>query len=213
MLISFSKNDRHCDLYNKGGARNELSFYSSILKKCANPVFFDIGANIGFFSKNLAEYCSEVHAFEPVSIAFDSLKENTKEIGIIKTNKIGLSNEEGSAEIMLSSSHNQGHTLDRRIVKKFNVFHGGETEWIKIITLENYCKKNNINNIDLLKIDCEGFEKNAILGLGDYSENVKNIVFENYFEEDLEPILNHCSSHQLTKLNINNQPMYLLQKA
>lgn len=211
-MISLSKNDKHCELYNQGAAAKELEFYSKILRENKDPIFFDVGANIGFFTKNLCMYCKQIHAFEPVSIVFDSLKENIKGINKIKANKFGLSDKNYNAEILLCSSHNQGHTLDERMTKKFKNFYGEKTEVIKLKTLENYCIENQVPYIDLLKIDCEGLEKNVILGLGDFVNNVKNIVFENYFEEDLKYILDHCCNHKIFPLNINEQPMYILIK-
>jgi len=47
-------------------------------------------------------------------------------------------------------------------------------------TLDNYCKKNNINKIDLLMIDVEGNELNVLLGAKKLLKlgNVENIIFE-----------------------------------
>ena len=38
-----------------------------------NPVFLDIGANIGSFSFGVQDLCAEVHAFEPQPIIFNMM--------------------------------------------------------------------------------------------------------------------------------------------
>ena len=51
-----------------------------------------------------------------------------------------------------------------------------------MIKLENYISKNNIDYIDLIKIDTEGYENETILGLGDKIKNVKLIFFEHHYD-------------------------------
>lgn len=46
------------------------------------------------------------------------------------------------------------------------------------IRLDTFLKKNNISNIDLLCIDLQGYELNAIKSLGKYICNVKYIITE-----------------------------------
>lgn len=46
------------------------------------------------------------------------------------------------------------------------------------IRLDTFMNENKIKNIDLLCIDLQGYELNAIKSLGDYLENVKYIISE-----------------------------------
>ena len=45
--------------------------------------------------------------------------------------------------------------------------------------------KNNINLIDILKIDTEGSEYDVIVGLGKNIRNVRCILFEHHYDKSL----------------------------
>jgi len=49
--------------------------------------------------------------------------------------------------------------------------------------LSTYIEKNEITNIDILKIDTEGFELNVIKSLENYSKIVRNIYFEHHYDD------------------------------
>ena len=46
-------------------------------------------------------------------------------------------------------------------------------ESIEITTLDSFCNKNNIEFIDFLKLDVEGYEMNMFLGANDFISNKK----------------------------------------
>ena len=48
--------------------------------------------------------------------------------------------------------------------------------------MKNYLIDKNLKNIDFLKIDTEGYEKETILGLGEKIKNVKLIFFEHHYD-------------------------------
>ena len=54
---------------------------------------------------------------------------------------------------------------------------------IKIITLDEYISKKKIRNIDILKIDTEGFELNVIKGLTLNHKIIKFIYFEHHYDD------------------------------
>lgn len=54
---------------------------------------------------------------------------------------------------------------------------------IKVLRLDEFIISNNINKIDLLKIDTEGFEYNVIKSLGSKIYNVKLVHFEHHFDD------------------------------
>ena len=51
-----------------------------------------------------------------------------------------------------------------------------------IIPLKEFMIKEKINQVDLIKIDTEGFEYNTLLGLGDYIKKMKFILFEHHYD-------------------------------
>ena len=54
---------------------------------------------------------------------------------------------------------------------------------IKIITLDHFIENNEIENVDLLKIDTEGYEFNIIKGLSKHSNKIKLIYFEHHYDD------------------------------
>ena len=53
---------------------------------------------------------------------------------------------------------------------------------VKMILLYDYLVEKNINNVDFLKIDTEGYEYETILGLRNKLKNVKLIFFEHHYD-------------------------------
>ena len=54
------------------------------------------------------------------------------------------------------------------------------------ITLSDYSKKNNIDNIDFIKIDTEGYELEVLKGAKDILPNTKMILFEHHYDDMIE---------------------------
>jgi len=119
----------------------------------------DIGANVGCHTFNLAKLVGEygkVFAFEPMLPAFRKLKRNYElnNFKNIKLEKLALSNNEGQS----SSSFRTSWTMDGRDNKE------NLNEVVSFTTVDSYCDKNGINNIDFIKIDVDGFEYKVLKG-------------------------------------------------
>ena len=76
---------------------------------------------------------------------------------------------------------------------------------IKMDRLDKIVKEFNINEIDILKIDTEGYDFNVIKGLGDSIKIVRYIYFEHHFhdmltkEYNLTDIHNYLITHNFEK--------------
>ena len=53
---------------------------------------------------------------------------------------------------------------------------------MKQLIFEEYLTKNNINHIDLLKIDTEGYEYEVLRGLKENISKVSIIIFEHHYD-------------------------------
>lgn len=133
---------------------------SKVLIKKGDKVL-DLGANIGFTALLYLSFgASKVCAFEPVSNL-------VKRLRAIKSDKINvfdyaLSDYNGVSEIYLSTTHNQGHTLNEEFVKHFSrVFCRIKKEKVKVTTLDTLFKDEKF---DFIKIDVEGMEDKTICG-------------------------------------------------
>jgi FkbM family methyltransferase len=163
----------------------EHFFISEVLKdhlKVSNPILLDVGANIGKYSLMLSNEFpnARIFSFEPNKNTFDILKGNVKD----KTEciNVGLGSEMKTGKIY---TYADGVTSSHASIYSdvFKVFH--EAEKIvdinfEMITVEDFCAKKGIKEIDLLKIDTEGNELEVLKGCGKMlSEGrIKIIQFE-----------------------------------
>lgn len=161
---------------NDGNLSGEYWF----LKKL-NPleikVIFDVGANVGNWTKKVIESIpdAQIHAFEPVPNTFKLLETNTRKIQKIKRNQLGLSSVSGQLRFnYYPNSSYLSSAFDHDLGK------GGEQLEVDVITGDEYCKTNEIEEIDFLKIDTEGFESNVLMGFRCMFEEhrIKLVQFE-----------------------------------
>jgi len=131
----------------------ETNLVLSNLKE--NSVFFDIGANFGYYSLIVAKNVkgAKIHSFEPVKTTFNHLKKNidiNKFNRIIKPNCLAVSDKEGEVR-MTSYLYSGDHIVKYESTNKGLIP-------VKTITIDKYIEENNISNIDFIKCDIEGAE-------------------------------------------------------
>jgi FkbM family methyltransferase len=162
--------NRNHDLYSNG----ELS----IIKKIAtlNPnILVDGGANIGKYSKVLHQYIpqAKIYAFEPVESTFDVLKEK-----IIGMNNVIPINQGFFSETIKKNIHLFNSNTHSSLYKVHD--EGDRTIEIDLIKGDDWMQKNGIEKIDLLKLDLEGAEFDAIKGFEKHihDQKIRAIQFE-----------------------------------
>jgi FkbM family methyltransferase len=146
----------------------KVSGESKLLKRLfstqVSPVIFDVGANQGTWIAEVLAACpgAELHAFEPQGQLAENLAARYPSMVV---NSIGLSAEAG--ELVLYDYQNQegtGHaTLLKGVIDGVHQGLPGE-RGVVVNTLDAYCERKDICNIDLLKIDVEGFEFEVLKG-------------------------------------------------
>ena len=142
-----------------------------------NKVVVDVGANIGIFSLYSTVYDTKVvYAFEPVKETYDILVENIKrnelENRIIPINK-GLGDVEERKMISYTCGGDEGAYIIPRSESGVNK---PKIQEIKVITLDDFVKENNIERIDFIKMDTEGYEENILLGAKETIKRWKPIL-------------------------------------
>ncbi|EKE26016.1 MAG: FkbM family methyltransferase [uncultured bacterium (gcode 4)] len=144
---------------------NEYNFREYFLKINEWKIFLDIGSHIWKWSvmlvnkKNITSYC-----FEPNPETFKYLKENIDLNNL--SNKVfpfnyWISNIEWKMNFHM---HPQSAMSWLISVSDLDKFEKNNVVNVKIIDIDTFICANNlqINNIDLVKIDVEGFEENVI---------------------------------------------------
>lgn len=134
------------------------------LKKYINnsSVVFDIGANTGLFTEEILSLYpkAKLHLFEPVTEYFlQSLNkfQNNKNVTI---NNYALADKKDIVEMWVDRENLGWNTM----VSKKRTY-GMRSTNVPMDTLDNYCSKNKIDKIDLIKIDVEGAEYRVIEGM------------------------------------------------
>ena len=135
-------------------------------KKNKSAIVFDIGANVGEWSKNVSRINSDakIYSFEPIKSTFENLKSNLDTFSNISTINLALSSEEGVFEIY-NYGENSGTNSFHNI--KNNKSNSYKIEKINTTTIDLFTTENNIDNIDFIKCDTEGNDYNVILGCSD----------------------------------------------
>jgi len=126
--------------------------------------FFDIGANIGQHSLFMSLYAQQVHSFEPYSAVSQKLERHIElnKITNIQLHKVGLSNQQEELDFYAPTGRNQGiGSFDAGTVSKGNKNLGK----LALVCGDEYLAAHNLQDISLLKIDVEGFEKNVVTGM------------------------------------------------
>jgi FkbM family methyltransferase len=175
-----------------------LKYLADFFKNKKIDNVFDVGAHHGetveFILKNFE--IGKIYTFEPSPINYQILINNLKKKSkknIIKTFNIALGEENKISKLnqvieSSSSTLNELNINSEYYKKKFKIlnllklkkdFNSIDVEQIRS---EDFVKKQNIINIDILKIDTEGFEYYVIKGFGDFIKNIKVIWFEHHYD-------------------------------
>ena len=154
------------------------------LQKLADPstfqMVFDVGANVGHMSALFLTHFPEadIHAFEPVGSTFRKLQRALGHHTRVALHKVAASDTAGSATIRLFDDPTK-NTLCSDLADSLRNNPAG-LEKIEVCRLDAAISEFQVDHIDLLKIDVEGFEANVLRGCGESlkPERIRYIYFE-----------------------------------
>lgn len=151
--------------------KEEIEVLSKLISSKDHVV--DIGANIGNHSIAFSKISKKVYSFEAHPRTFEILKFNTDKYKNIKIFNIGISNKKGSLFFKNIITTNIGG-------KKLS-----KTGSIKsqINKLDNIIKSDK--KIKLIKIDIEGHEHEALLGMKKLLSNNNSLILLEFCEESI----------------------------
>jgi FkbM family methyltransferase len=123
----------------------------------------DVGANIGQTTLKFRKYFPEasIHCIEPIMDTYSVLVRNVSSHKNVCCHHLAIGKK--NEKIVLSRDTNIKST---RISLKNNTSQGSNVivEEIEIKTLASFCSSANINRINYLKIDTEGFDMDVLQG-------------------------------------------------
>jgi FkbM family methyltransferase len=120
-------------------------------------VVFDIGANVGQTAIGFSKWFprAEIHSFEPVPDNYRKLVETARSLPGVRTYPWACGANVGTFAMNLGDD-SERHTLAARS--------GAGTVDVQVTTVDAFCEEHQIQRIDLLKSDTEGFETEVLSG-------------------------------------------------
>ncbi len=127
-----------------------------------NDVVFDIGANIGVFTKLFSQLSGKngvIHSFEPVPETFQSLIKLLAKSKNIRANNLAVGDIDGLMEISYDPRNSEKASLIE--VQNNRSF----VRTVKVLALDTYVQDAKLKRLDFIKCDVEGFELKALKGM------------------------------------------------
>jgi len=131
--------------------------------KNKEPVVFDIGANVGHATKEFRAIFpkSFIHAFEPSPDTFKLLLKNTNDLKNVLVWNCGIGSV-SEKKIFYENSNSEMSSF-----RQLSQYGWGDIRAETIVpirTIDQFCKDERIEQIDILKTDTQGFELEVLRG-------------------------------------------------
>lgn len=170
---------------NQNQLQSDNPFYA--IKKSVidvnNIVLFDIGANVGQTIKKMKMVfpSSKIYAFEPSRNCYEVLKKNSSDKNISINNKAV-----GSGNGKIKFNDYSWSALNSILKRSFGTAQIIDTYDVDLISIDSFCKENNISKIDFLKTDTEGYELEVLKGASNMMDNnkIQFVYVEIFFKEN-----------------------------
>lgn len=165
---------------------NEILFLEKYMKK--GMVFVDIGAHIGLYTVFAALHVGKsgkIFAFEPSNREYQTLLQNTSPVrSFVEIFKNAISDKEGQMVLSIADDFHNGHNaLGKLIYPSVRII---RKEVVETTTLDSFVDHNEIEHIDIVKIDVEGHESNVLLGAKETIKRFKPLILVEV--SNLEPV-------------------------
>ena len=171
----------------------ESLFFNSIKDSC--KIIFDVGAREDSI---YLDFHGDVHYFEPVAEFLNNLEQQPRKNTNAFFNPFGL----GESHQSLFYYPTYQSFFDR--VKSCKISDEKNKMILTVKPASEYINANNIQHIDFVKIDTEGYEYNVLKGFGDSLHKVRILQFEyggTYLDSNttLRQVLDYLEQYGFTR--------------
>ncbi len=141
-------------------------------------VCLDVGANLGLVCLPWAKRMGTgtIHAFEPHPATFKRLERHIElnhADNVVHSHQMAVGAKSGELELFISGEG----TMAMDPAQAEDRWEGQRIS-VPVTTLDAFCKQQKIDRIDLIKIDIEGFEEQALLGASKTLSFTRRLVVE-----------------------------------
>ena len=163
MYVDIDKGFRFSYLPDENGEIELLQTLSKLYRGGRKFIYFDVGAYLGTYTDMIIDGFEEYegHLFEISDRTFEKCVERLGENPRLVINNLGFSDSAGEVEIRYyQDDPTRNGIIGVAAEANFNY----EIHKAKCTTGNLYCREKNINHIDLLKIDAEGYDLHVLRG-------------------------------------------------
>ena len=191
LQVALPDEDKHISAVIRGGNPWE-DFMDPIFNKASqisnkDALVMDVGAHVGYHTLKTSHLGHPVLAFEPQTRLSDLLNTSVKENGLnnVTVYPYAVSSHEENLTLFEDKIHsNMGNAKYKRARPKEG------QEVTKTVTLDNVWKDKGKPDVAFVKMDVEGFEKNAIIGAKEMiTQTNPVIVFEDHSDSKITGLL------------------------
>lgn len=157
-----------------------------ILKTRQIKVIIDGGAHTGHFSRQMASVfpSSRIEAFEPASKTYHALERAIAKCPQIRAHKLALGTR-SEIQVFHNNAASQTSSLRRVTAAGHRYFYGlvneAGQEDVQSVALSEFCRKHGIGQVDIIKLDLQGGEMDALKGAKDLVAMAKIVFVEVQF--------------------------------
>ncbi|WP_167880855.1 FkbM family methyltransferase [Methanococcoides sp. AM1] len=156
---------------------------ADVLRKDLN-IIVDVGGNCGIFAYFVKKRHpqAKLYIFEPSEHLNQVIKHNLfafEKWEIIQ--KVVSDSDNKELEFYINPCSQQTNSLIKENVLPFTTNDSIIKENVKSITIDRFCRENNINHIDLLKVDIQGHEYYMLEGAKESLAKTEYAIFEMSF--------------------------------
>lgn len=140
---------------------------------------FDCGANIGLVTHAFLQSfpSAQIHAFEPNPSVYNQFYTAHGAKSNVKAHNQGIGKTKGSLTFHINKNSGTSSFLDANAYHKLNYANKDIVEKeVSVVGIGEYMAEQHIPVLDILKLDIEGFELEALKGIEKISEKV-NIIY------------------------------------
>ena len=135
-------------------------------------VFFDVGANVGYYSILAAGRGARVHAFDAQPALVELLRRSVERNGYggrVTVNHAAVCERHGE-EVALFLPAERETLLGVPSLQQHEWLRGGTRVRVPALSLDGYARERGVARVDVVKMDVEGAEEGVVRGMGELLE-------------------------------------------
>lgn len=165
---------------------------------------YDLGANMGSWTLLAKTFLPglTVHAFEPVPAYQQEFINSVKRITGVTLHKVGAGAENKQATFNLSGHSSSFLEVSDNLLKSYPSEKKTGDITVNMIRLDDYVREHQLPLPDLMKLDVEGYEVEALSAATECMKNCRYIILEvSFIERHIGQALFHEVAHFMASRN------------